>query len=151
MQMLRFSLAHVENVYLTTVVAQFRTENSAVFGATDDASILTDAAWSMPREIAKYPNGWANHPGPNAAVQLRPGSAHAGRLVFAGWLHNTGTTCDAIVWYSDDGGESFLAGKGGRINGAYPRPSQIVAIVYRNCWSEQVHARWVCHRWLTAE
>jgi hypothetical protein len=85
--------------------------------ATDGTGILDDASWSSPRSIAQYPHGWANHPGPNAAVQLRPGTAHAGRLVFSGWLHNNGKTCDAVVWLSDDGGATFRPGKGGFING----------------------------------
>ena len=85
--------------------------------STDGPEILSATAWSKPRQIAKYPGGWANHPGPNAAVQLRPGSAHAGRLVFSGWLHNTGKTCSAVVWFSDDGGESFTPFRQGLING----------------------------------
>jgi sialidase-1 len=84
---------------------------------TDGPEILSAAAWSTPRQIAKYPGGWANHPGPNPAVQLRAGSPHAGRLVFSGWLHNTGKTCSAVVWFSDDGGESFAQAQHGFING----------------------------------
>ena len=56
-------------------------------------------------------------PRPGAAVQMRPGSAHAGRLVFAGWEHNTGKTCALTVWMSDDGGETYRPSKNGLING----------------------------------
>ena len=89
----------------------------SIIASTDGPSILTNGAWGAHKQIAKYPGGWANHPGPNAGVQLRPGSAHAGRLVFAGWLHNTGGYCDVVVWVSDDGGDTFRAGKQGLING----------------------------------
>jgi hypothetical protein len=89
----------------------------STIGSTDSEQILSDVAWSRPRQIAQYPNGWASQPGPGTAVQLRPGSAHAGRLVFAGWMHNNGRTCDVVVWMSDDGGDTFRQSAGGLING----------------------------------
>ena len=77
------------------------------------ADILTPAAWSAPRRIAKFPGGWAAVPGPNAGVQLPPSSPHAGRLVFAGASNNTGATCSLQSWYSDDGGLTYTAAQGG--------------------------------------
>ena len=71
-------------------------------------TVLSKQSWSKPRQIAKFPDGWANVPGPNAGVQLPAGSSHAGRLVFAGWLNNTGETCQIVVWHTDDGGDSFV-------------------------------------------
>ena len=50
------------------------------------------AHWTPPSRIASFPGGWASHPGPNSAVQLRARTAHAGRLVFAGWLNASRTT-----------------------------------------------------------
>ena len=66
----------------------------STIASTDSAQILSVASWSAPRQIARYPNGWASAPGPAPGVQLRAGSVHAGRLVFSGYLHNNGLTCD---------------------------------------------------------
>ena len=73
--------------------------------------ILSPRTWSAARQIAQFPHGWASVPGPNTAVQLVAPSHHAGRLVFAGWLNNTGETCQVVVFHSDDGGASFEASR----------------------------------------
>ena len=83
--------------------------------ATVGPGILSAAAWSPPTKIFSFP-GWASAPGPNVGVQLSGKAGAAGRLVFAGWANNTGRTCVVVIWYSDDGGETFK--KGAELPGA---------------------------------
>ena len=83
----------------------------ATTASTVGPGILSAAAWSPPRRLFSFP-GWASAPGPNVGVQLsgKAGVGTAGRLVFAGWANNTGRTCVVVIWYSDDGGQTFARG-----------------------------------------
>jgi hypothetical protein len=66
-------------------------------------------SWSAPRQLPLSLGLRSAESGPGIGLQLSHGS-HAGRLLFSGWRSQTlGAVPGEVVWYSDDGGQTYHA------------------------------------------